>query len=93
MDDQYASVILSTTLCTPGVLQAEFVADSRSAHVCTVPDSVTSLPCTAAKMSFASAIAVRFIAASMSDLTWMHPSWKCFGAFSLGLLLLLDRAA
>ena len=49
---------MSTTLRTPGVPQAELVAVSRSSQLCTVPDSVTSLPCTATRIFLASAIDV-----------------------------------
>lgn len=41
---QCASVIMSTTLVTPGVRHAAIVTVSRSAQLCTVPDSVRSVP-------------------------------------------------
>ena len=63
---QGVSTIMSTTLRTPGVRQAELVAVSRSAQLCTVPDSVTSVPCTVTAICWASASAARFSAASMS---------------------------
>ena len=45
---------MSTTVRTPGVPQAELVAVSRSSQLCTVPDNVTSLPCTATEICLAS---------------------------------------
>ena len=63
------SVMLSITLRTPGALQAESVASSRSDQLWTMPLSVTSEPETSTVIAFASAVARRFNAASMSDLT------------------------
>ena len=41
---QLETVILSTTLRTPGVLQAESLARTRSDQLWTEPVNVTSLP-------------------------------------------------
>ena len=43
---------MSTTLRTPELPQAERVAKSRSAQLCTVPVKVTSLPLTATAMVY-----------------------------------------